>query len=101
MENELECSACEYFVVNPDDFCECKLIGKLGTRLNWEHSRSIDCPLCPCEKYIEDSPIDLLLEVLDSNTNINQKAFIVQAYIRTYGPIPNEYGDLVRDLLKA
>ena len=44
--------------------------------------------------------IEILVELLKQTSDKNTKAILLQSYIQQLGPIPNEYADVVRELLK-
>ena len=44
--------------------------------------------------------IEILVELLKQTSDKNIKAVLLQSYIQQLGPIPNEYADVVRGLLK-
>ena len=44
--------------------------------------------------------IEALIELLKQTSDKNTKAILLQSYIQQSGPIPDEYGDVVRELLK-
>lgn len=43
--------------------------------------------------------INALIELLRETKDKNKKAMILQTYIAEYGPVPNEYGDIIRDII--
>lgn len=45
--------------------------------------------------------IEILVELLKQTSNKNTKAILLQSYIQQLGPIPDEYADVVRGLLKG
>lgn len=45
--------------------------------------------------------IDMLIKILKATKDKNMKAMILQVYIAKYGPVPNEYGDIIKDLLRG
>ena len=45
--------------------------------------------------------IDMLIKILKTTKDKNMKAMILQSYIAKYGPVPNEYGDIIKDLLRG
>lgn len=45
--------------------------------------------------------INVLIELLSRIKDKNMKAIILQSYIAKYGPVPNEYGDIIKDLLRG
>lgn len=40
-----------------------------------------------------------MLVVFPGKENLNIRAILAESYIQSYGPIPNEYGELIRELL--
>lgn len=52
--------------------------------------------------FMEMTPIEILLVFLRRfKSDKDVQARFLQQYISNYGPIPDEYGDKVRDLLNA
>ena len=43
--------------------------------------------------------IEMLINVLKTVEDKNTKAVILQSYIAEFGAVPDEYGDLIRELL--
>lgn len=44
--------------------------------------------------------IEALIVLLKQTSDKNAKAILLQSYIQQFGPIPDEYADEVRELLK-
>lgn len=44
--------------------------------------------------------INVLIELLSRTKDKNMKAIFLQSYIAKYGPVPDEYGDIIKDLLR-
>lgn len=44
--------------------------------------------------------IEILVDLLKQTSDKNAKAILLQSYIQQLGPIPDEYSDVVRELLK-
>ena len=45
--------------------------------------------------------IEMLIDLLEQAKDKNAKAIILQSYISAFGPVPNEYGDVIRELLRG
>lgn len=45
--------------------------------------------------------IEMLIDLLEQAKDKNAKAIILQSYISAFGPLPNEYGDVIRELLRG
>ena len=43
--------------------------------------------------------IEMLIDLLEKVKDKNAKAIILQNYIAEFGPVPDEYGDVIRELL--
>lgn len=43
--------------------------------------------------------IEMLIDVLKTVEDKNTKAVILQSFIAEFGPVPDEYGDVIRELL--
>lgn len=43
--------------------------------------------------------INILIDLLKATKDKDTKAMILQSYITEYGPVPNEYGDIIKDIL--
>lgn len=45
--------------------------------------------------------IEMLIKLLKATDNKNTKAMLLQSYIAVYGAVPNEYGNVIKELLKG
>ena len=45
--------------------------------------------------------IEMLIDVLKTVEDKNTKAVILQSYIAEFGPVPDEYGDVIREILRG
>ena len=48
---------------------------------------------------MENKNLLVLMALLKTYTDKNIRAQIIQDYVQHYGPIPDEYGDKIRELL--
>ena len=45
--------------------------------------------------------IDVLIEALKATEDKNAQAVLLETYIAQYGPVPDEYGDIIKELLRG
>lgn len=48
---------------------------------------------------MEDKKLLIFMELFEACKDKNQRATLLQAYVQRFGPIPDEYGDKIRELL--
>ena len=49
------------------------------------------------EKHEE---ISLLIKMMKSTSDITVRIMLLQSYIQSYGPVPDEYGTVIRALIE-
>ena len=45
--------------------------------------------------------IEMLIKLLKATNDKNTKAMLLQNYIAVYGAVPNEYGNVIKELLEG
>ncbi|MBR3361147.1 MAG: hypothetical protein IKG39_07395 [Lachnospiraceae bacterium] len=44
--------------------------------------------------------IGVLIELLKGTSDVTVRTLILQSYIQSYGPVPEEYGAIIRSLIE-